>query len=75
MTHDPHTLSLSTGIWEEIIDETEMDATDLHTLSKRLSFRMIPELRAGDSSVDTRYANAATAATDTAHYYCYRIIP
>ena len=34
----PPTLSL--GIWEDIIDETEMDSRDLKEYSKRLSFQM-----------------------------------
>ena len=45
----------SLGIWEEIVDETEMDATDLYTLSKRFSFRMQPVLR--DSSAEASERN------------------
>ena len=35
------------SIWDDIVDDTEMDATDLHHFAQRLSFRMQP--RPGDS--------------------------
>jgi len=42
------------GIWEEIVDETEMDATDLYTLSNRFSFRMQPVVRESSAEVSER---------------------